>query len=73
MLFDLIENFHRHVSEGIYDDGNAYPGFSVCGWHFDAFDPAPAQALFRQRANRTLMNYQGGFDFAVSLPDRRRH
>jgi hypothetical protein len=61
MLFDLIEYFHRHVSEGIDDDGNRYHSWSNCGWHYHTFEPAPAQALFRQRMNRTLMNYRGGF------------
>jgi len=61
MLFDLIEYFHRHVSEGIDDDGNHYHSWSNCGWHYQEFDPVPAQALFRQRMNRTLMNYLGGF------------
>lgn len=61
MLFDLIEYFHRHVSQGIDDDGNRYHSWSNCGWHYQEFDPAPAQALFRQRMNRTLMNYRGGF------------
>ena len=61
MLFDLIEYFHRHVSEGVDDDGNRYHSWSNCGWHYQEFDPAPARALFRQRMNRTLMNYRGGF------------
>lgn len=60
-LFDLIEYFHRHVSEGINDDGNRHHSYSNCGWHYRTFDAAPAQALFRQRMKRTLMNYRGGF------------
>lgn len=59
-LFDLIEYFHRHISQGI-DSYAAFHSYSDCGWHFQEFDPAPAQALFRQRINRTLMNYRGGF------------
>ena len=59
-LFDLIEYFHRHVSHGIKDQGYEH-SYSNCGWHYQEFDPAPAQALFRQRMNRTLMNYRGGF------------
>src|SRR5437016_4808120 len=35
--------------------------WSGCGWHYGAFDPAPAQVLFRQRVNRTLAKYRGGF------------
>jgi hypothetical protein len=66
MLFDLIEYFHRHVSEGIDDDGNRYHSWSNCGWHYHNFDPAPAQAVFRQRMNRTLMNYRGGFRISES-------
>jgi hypothetical protein len=64
-LFDLIEYFHRHVSEGIEDaEGSEFhldPEGFPCGWHYGAFDPAPAQALFRQRMNRTLTKYRGGF------------
>ena len=61
-LFDLVEYFHRHVSKGIDDERNtAFHSYSNCGWHYEEFDPAPAQALFRQRMNRTLINYRGGF------------
>jgi hypothetical protein len=60
-LFDLIEYFHRHVSRGVDQLGTARHSYSNCGWHYQAFDLAPDQALFRQRMNRTLMNYRGGF------------
>jgi hypothetical protein len=61
-LFDLIEYFHRHVSEGIEDHGHFHMAAgSPCGWHYEDFDPAPAQALFRERMNRTLMGYRDGF------------
>jgi hypothetical protein len=61
-LFDLIEYFHGHVSEGIEDhERSSFHSWAHCGWHYGAFDPLPAQALFRKRMNRTLMNYRGGF------------
>ena len=61
-LFDLIEYFHGHVSQGIEDDEHSsFHSWSDCGWHYGTFDPAPAQALFRKRMNRTLINYRGGF------------
>ena len=61
-LFDLIEYFHGHVSQGIEDaERSRFHSWSDCGWHYGAFDPAPAQALFRNRMNRTLMNYRDGF------------
>ena len=61
-LFDVIEYFHDHVSEGIEDDARSnFHSYNGCGWHYKSFDPAPAQALFRKRMNRTLMNYEGGF------------
>jgi hypothetical protein len=66
MLFDLIEYFHRHISKGIDGDRNAYHGFSNCGWHYNTFDPLPAQVLFRQRMNRTLINYGSGFRISES-------
>ena len=61
-VFDLIEYFHGHVSQGIEDhEGSNFHSWCDCGWHYEAFDPAPAQALFRQRMNRALRHYQGGF------------
>ena len=61
-VFDLIEYFHGHVSEGIEDhERSSLHTWEGCGWHYGAFDPAPAQALFRQRMNRTLTKYRGGF------------
>jgi hypothetical protein len=63
-LFDLIEYFHRHVSEGIEDaEESAFHVFedSPCGWHYRAFDPGPAQVLFRGRMDRVLSHYRGGF------------
>ena len=61
-LFDLIEYFHHHVSEGIEDaEGSFFHSYNGCGWHYHAFDAASAQALFRKRMNRTLRNYRGGF------------
>lgn len=61
-LFDLIEYFHRHVSKGIDDQrGSAFHSFGNCGWHYQEFVAAPAQALFRQRMNRALVNYRSGF------------
>jgi len=61
-LFDLIEYFHDHVSQGIEgDERSSFHSWSHCGWHYGAFDPEPAQALFRKRMNRTLMNYRNGF------------
>ena len=61
-VFDLIEYFHGHVSEGLEDDErSSFHSWEGCGWHYNgAFDPAPAQALFRQRINRTLSNIETG-------------
>lgn len=64
-LFDLIEYFYRHVSQGIKDPGCLH-SYSNCGWHYKKFDSAPAQALFRQRMNRTLVNYRDGFQINES-------
>jgi hypothetical protein len=66
-LFDLIEYFHRHVSQGIGDEhGNQFHDHNGCGWHYQVFDPAPAQALLRRRMNRVLANYRGGFQVSDS-------
>jgi len=70
-LFDLIEYFHRHVSQGIEEDENSHL-HRGCGWHYGAFDPGPAQALFRSRMNRTLTNYVGG-GFRISENGQIEH
>lgn len=44
-LFDLIEYFHYHVSQGLDENGSFFHDYSGCGWHYQAFDPEPAQAL----------------------------
>lgn len=59
-VFDLIEFFHDHVSEGI-EVPAAYHDYSDCGWHFREFRPEPAQTLFRTRLNAVLGNYRSGF------------
>ena len=71
-LFDLIEYFHGHVSKGI-DEPSALHSYSNCGWHYRAFDPAPGQALFRQRMNPTLVNYQAGSGSTKVGQVARRH
>jgi hypothetical protein len=58
-VFDLIEYFHGHVSEGIKEPAANH--HSDCGWHYKNFRAGAAQALFRRRMNRTLANYRGGF------------
>jgi hypothetical protein len=61
-VFDLIEYFHAHVSQGIEDHERSHlHTWEGCGWHYGAFDSAPAQGLLRQRMNRTLTKYRGGF------------
>jgi hypothetical protein len=60
-VFDLIEYFHAHVSQGIENERSSFHSWEGCGWHYGDFDQAPAQELFRRRMNRTLMNYRGGF------------
>ena len=61
-IFDLIEYFHAHVSEGVEDaEHSFFHEFNRCGWHYGGFDAKPAQELFRKRMNRILANYQDGF------------
>ena len=55
-IFDLIEFFHDHVSEGI-EDGAHHHTYNQCGWHFEQFRSEPAQELFRARVNAVLANY----------------
>jgi hypothetical protein len=66
-LFDLIEYFHRHVSQGNDRYANSSCSYSYCYRpHYEDFDPVPAQGLFRQRMNRALMNYRGGLRLSES-------
>lgn len=59
-VFDLIEFFYRHISQGVEATG-VYHSFGDCGWHFQDYDPRPAQGYFRARMNRFLPNYGNGY------------
>jgi len=60
VLVDAVLPVGNHtISE--YLQRSSLHTWEGCGWHYGAFDPAPAQALFRQRMNRTLTKYRGGF------------
>lgn len=50
-LFDLIEFFFLHVSQG---EGGTFHQYDGCGWHYDSFEPLPARELLLRRMNRLL-------------------
>lgn len=59
-VFDVIEFLHDHVSAGIPDPSRHHT-YNQCGWHYDRFDPQPAQDVFRSRMNSVLANYESGY------------
>jgi hypothetical protein len=59
-IFDIIEFFHDHVSSGVEDPGH-FHSYGGCGWHYQEFDPAPAQEFVRDRINVVLGNYGDGY------------
>lgn len=60
LVFDLIEYFHDHVSEGIESTGS-FHDYAGCGWHYKDFSTEPAQAEFRSRLAPVLANYSDGY------------
>jgi hypothetical protein len=58
-VFDLVEFFHDHVSEGT--DGQ-FHSYGSCGWHYGTFDASTAQALLRSRLNPLLARYREGYE-----------
>jgi hypothetical protein len=70
-LFDVIEFLYEHVSK---PTERSYHSYSDCGWHCSTFDRTEGRAEFREKVNRILHRYRGGFELStdgeiLSLPD----
>lgn len=61
LFLDVVEWVHDHISQGIEDQGR-YHSWGDCGWHYEAFDGAPAKAEYRRRVNRVLQRFGDGYE-----------
>ena len=62
-LLTAVEFYYDHVSEGVQGTRHDYMD---CGMHWDAFDPAPARARYRQEANELLFELGDGYELLPS-------
>ena len=60
-LFDVIEFLHQNVSKPI--DGTMH-NYGDCGMHWETFNKAEGQKLFRTRINDSLLHYKGKFELS---------
>jgi len=70
-FFDVLEFLYEHVSKPTTRE---YHSWDDCGWHCSVFDRPEGRAEFREKVNRVLRHYGGGFELSVdgevlSLPD----
>jgi hypothetical protein len=70
-LFDIIEFLYDHVSK---PTERQYHQYSDCGWHCSQFDRGTGRMEFRERVNRVLKAYDGGYELSaegeiLALPD----
>jgi hypothetical protein len=70
-LFDVLEFLYEHVSK---PTKRTYHSWNDCGWHCEEFDRSEGRAEFREKVNRVLRHYAGGFELSVdgevlALPD----
>jgi hypothetical protein len=62
-LFDIIEFLYDHVSEGISGFRHEWNG---CGMHYDTFDRAAGQRIYRVEINDLLSDYGDGFELSAA-------
>lgn len=62
-FFDVLEFLHQQVSKPI--DGT-YHDWNQCGMHWDTFNKAEGQAVFREKVNAVLSHYAKRFELARS-------
>jgi len=70
-LFDIIELLFDHCSKPTQ---SSYHQFNNCGLHATAFSSEPGRALFRERVNQIIAQYNDGFELSADgevlvLPD----
>ncbi len=63
-LFDIVEFLYEHCSKPIEEEGR-YHSFSNCGWHYSTFKKEPGQAEYRERMNKILCLYEGGYELSI--------
>ncbi|GGN65968.1 hypothetical protein GCM10011610_00400 [Nocardia rhizosphaerihabitans] len=68
-FFDLVEIFHDLVSR---PRRRHFHSFNGCGWHYSAFTPRPAQALYGWSVNRLLARNGIGLRLATDGEDLGR-
>ena len=61
-LFDVIEFLYDHVSEGVSGYRHDFNG---CGMHFDTFDRAAGQRIYRSEVNELLADYSDGYTLSA--------
>jgi len=57
-LFDVLEFLHDHISKPLK---GYYHSFNGCGWHYETFDAAEGQKLYREETNTLLEDYSTGY------------
>jgi hypothetical protein len=60
-LFTLIEFLYDHVSFGIEDSKAHRHDYLSCGWHYENYAKAEAQATWRREVNAIIGYYGEGF------------
>ena len=59
--FDIIEFLYDNCSR---PTERTWHGFSGCGWHCTAFNKPDGQSEFREKVNRILEIYKGGYELS---------
>lgn len=62
-FFDIIEFLHIHISKPI--DGS-YHSYNDCGMHWETFNKKEGQAIFREKINPLLNQYENPFELSVN-------
>lgn len=61
-IFDIIEFLFDTISKPI--DGH-YHNYSDCGWHYNTFNKAAGQDIFRKEVNQILSIYGKGYELSA--------
>lgn len=60
-LFDIIEFLYEHCSKPV--DGD-YHSYANCGMHYHTFDMISGRQEFREKVNKILIVYEGGYELS---------
>lgn len=61
-LFDMIEFLYEHCSKPV---SSFYHSFNSCGWHCSAFQREPGRLEYREKVNKVLALYDGGYEVSA--------